>query len=73
MKEIKTANILLIVLIGLVVIGLAMFAFTKEELSDGVTSVPINKKLFGFGATKTTTAKIQDLSNPSDQPKTEGV
>lgn len=76
LKSTKTANILLFILIGLVVIFMAAWIFTKEELSDGTTTVPINKKLFGVGSTKTA-GKISEVKgNPveeSEKPKEGGI
>lgn len=65
LKSTKTANILLFILIAMVFSFMAAWIFTKEELSDGTTSVPINKKLFGVGSTKTA-GKISDVKGTED-------
>ena len=58
MKNIKTANILLIALLVIVVIGVTMQLFVKDELpsADGKTKIALQKSLFGMNLTGTPAA-----------------
>ena len=56
MTSIKTANIMLIILLGLLVIFMFMWMFSKDELVTEGTNVTIKKRIFGIGSKSTAVA-----------------